>query len=71
MKCEWKEVCRRIVLRSVLICTLGIALDPTDGVANQEVNPTSSCKEGIGGGRSVEPEHVIDAQHGIGGSTPP
>jgi len=48
MKCEWREVCKRNVLGSVLKFTLGIALDPTDGVASQEFNPTSSCKEGIG-----------------------
>ena len=42
MKYEWKQVCRRIVLGSVLICTLGIALDPTDGWANQEFNASSS-----------------------------
>ncbi len=42
MKCEWKGVCRRIFLGSVLLFTLGIVLDPTDGVANQEFNASSS-----------------------------
>ncbi len=45
MKCEWEEVSGRIVLGSVLICTLGIALDSTDCLANQELNTSSSVHQ--------------------------
>jgi len=42
MKCEWKEIGQRIVLGSIFLCTLGIALDPTNCLANQEFDASSS-----------------------------